>query len=88
MSVEATDRPRGSRWARLRALLPEVWALVRPRRRLLLAGAALMALNRVSRLVLPASTKVLLDDVVGQRRLDLLAPAPRLARSRRLGEGT
>jgi ABC-type multidrug transport system fused ATPase/permease subunit len=59
---------------RLRALLPHVWALVRPRRRLLLASLLLMAVNRVAGLVLPASTKFLIDDVVGKRRTDLLVP--------------
>ena len=49
--------PKASRGERLRALLPELWALVRPRRRLLAVGFVLMAINRVSGLVLPASTK-------------------------------
>jgi subfamily B ATP-binding cassette protein MsbA len=58
----------------VRELLPEVWALMRPRRGVLLAGLALMAVNRASGLVLPASTKFLLDDVIGHRRVDLLMP--------------
>ncbi|MCH8269275.1 MAG: ABC transporter ATP-binding protein, partial [Acidobacteria bacterium] len=41
------------------AALPEIWELLRPRRRLLTAGFVLMAVNRVSGLVLPASTKFL-----------------------------
>jgi subfamily B ATP-binding cassette protein MsbA len=47
---------------------------VRPRKGLLALGLALMALNRVAGLVLPASTKFLVDDVVGQARRDLLPP--------------
>jgi ABC-type multidrug transport system fused ATPase/permease subunit len=43
--------------------LPAVWALVKPRRGLLGVGLVLMAINRVSGLVLPASTKYLLDNV-------------------------
>ncbi|HWP85578.1 MAG TPA: ABC transporter ATP-binding protein [Terriglobia bacterium] len=54
--------------------MPEIWALLRPRRGLLGLGLALVAVNRVSGLVLPASTKYLIDDVIGQRRTDLLAP--------------
>jgi ABC-type multidrug transport system fused ATPase/permease subunit len=54
--------------------LPEIWTLVRPRRRLLVLGLLLMALNRVSGLVLPASTKFLVDDVIGKRHLALLYP--------------
>jgi ABC-type multidrug transport system fused ATPase/permease subunit len=48
--------------------------LVRPRRRLLAIGFGLMAINRISGLVLPASTKFLVDDVIGKRQLSLLYP--------------
>lgn len=64
----------GTRPERLRALLPEAWALMKPRRGLLLLGLLLMAVNRASGLVLPASTKFLIDDVIGARRVELLAP--------------
>jgi ABC-type multidrug transport system fused ATPase/permease subunit len=60
--------------ARLKTLLPEVWALMSPRKGILIAGFFLMVINRVSGLVLPASTKYLVDDVVGQKRVDLLIP--------------
>jgi subfamily B ATP-binding cassette protein MsbA len=59
---------------RLRALWPLIAELVRPRRRLLLAGCALIMVNRVAGLVLPASTKFLVDDVIGRQRHDLLGP--------------
>jgi subfamily B ATP-binding cassette protein MsbA len=54
--------------------LPEVWALMRPRRRLLALGFVLMVINRVTSLVLPASTKFLVDDVIGKGRANLLLP--------------
>ena len=54
--------------------LPEVWALLRPRRVLLAVGLLLMAINRVSGLALPASTKFLIDDVIGKRQTKLLLP--------------
>jgi ABC-type bacteriocin/lantibiotic exporter with double-glycine peptidase domain len=54
--------------------LPEVWALIHPRRGLLILGFALMAINRVSGLVLPASTKYLIDDVIGKKEMRLLLP--------------
>jgi ABC-type multidrug transport system fused ATPase/permease subunit len=54
--------------------LPDVWALVRPRRGLLALGFALMAINRVAGLVLPASTKYLVDNVIGKRQINLLTP--------------
>ena len=52
--------------------LPEVWALLNPRKRVLLAGLGLMAINRVSGLVLPASTKFLVDNVIGKRQTQFL----------------
>src|SRR5713101_1473121 len=54
--------------------LPDVWALIKPRRGLLALGFVLMAVNRVSGLVLPASTKYLVDNVIGKRQLQLLTP--------------
>lgn len=54
--------------------LPEIWALIHPRRGLLLLGFVLMAINRVSGLILPGSTKYLVDDVIGKRHVQLLVP--------------
>jgi subfamily B ATP-binding cassette protein MsbA len=59
---------------RLRALLPDIMELVRPRRGMLAIGMVLMAINRVSGLVLPASTKYLVDDIIGKRHYYLLRP--------------
>jgi ABC-type multidrug transport system fused ATPase/permease subunit len=52
-------------WADAREL---VWA----HRRRLLLGAVLMIVNQAMGLVLPASTKYLIDEVIGQGRTDLL----------------
>ena len=57
--------------------LPEIWQLIRPRRALLALGLGLMVINRVSGLVLPASTKYLVDDVIGKRHFKLLYPLGR-----------
>src|SRR6202795_4229992 len=54
--------------------LPDVWALIRPRRGLLAVGFVLMAVNRVCGLVLPASTKYFIDNVIGKRQTQLLTP--------------
>jgi subfamily B ATP-binding cassette protein MsbA len=54
--------------------LPDVWALIRPRRGLLAAGFVLMAVNRICGLVLPASTKYFIDNVIGKRQTQLLTP--------------
>src|ERR1700684_1325167 len=53
-------------------LLPDVLALIKPRRWVLAAGFGLMVINRVSGLVLPASTKYFLDDVILKRQARLL----------------
>src|SRR5262249_53986921 len=57
-----------------RPVWPMVWELVRPRQGMLLLGLALMGINRVSGLVLPWSTKSLIDDVIGKRQEQLLLP--------------
>ena len=48
--------------------------MILPRRKLLLVGMLLMAINRLSGLVLPYSTKYLIDDIIGKHRTDLLTP--------------
>jgi len=54
--------------------LPEIWALIQPRRGILALGFLLMAVNRICGLVLPASTKFLVDDVITHRQRQLLLP--------------
>jgi ABC-type multidrug transport system fused ATPase/permease subunit len=54
--------------------LPDVIALIKPRRGLLALGFVLMAINRVAGLVLPASTKYLIDNVIGKHQIQLLTP--------------
>jgi len=74
MSGAEESKAKPPKSERLRALLPDLLALVKPRRRMLAAGFVLMAIGRAAGLVLPASTKVLIDDVVGKSRTELLAP--------------
>jgi subfamily B ATP-binding cassette protein MsbA len=57
----------------LKKLWPEIWALVAPRKSLILVGFCLMAINRVAGLVLPFISKPLLDKV-----LTPLRPHPEL----------
>jgi len=59
---------------RLRALLPEVWALMRPRRRVMALAFVLMTVSRVAGLFLPVSTRFFIDDVIGRGRTDWLLP--------------
>jgi ABC-type multidrug transport system fused ATPase/permease subunit len=58
----------------LRAVLPIVWELIKPRRGLLALGFLLMAINRVSGLVLPYSTRFLIDSVIIKHHVALLKP--------------
>ena len=53
-------------------MLPEVWELMRPRRALLVAGFLLMLVNRVCGLVLPYSTKFLVDNVISKHHIEQL----------------
>jgi subfamily B ATP-binding cassette protein MsbA len=57
---------------RLKAVWPEVWKLMRPRRALLALGFVLMVINKVAGFVLPYSTKPLIDEVVAKHRVALL----------------
>jgi subfamily B ATP-binding cassette protein MsbA len=56
----------------LKKVMPEVMKLVRPRLPLLLGSLLILVLNRACGLVLPASTKYLIDDVMRQHDLGKL----------------
>jgi ABC-type multidrug transport system fused ATPase/permease subunit len=58
----------------LRSVLPLVSELVRPRKGLLALGFLLMAVNRIAALVLPYSTRFLIDNVVMKRHVEVLKP--------------
>src|ERR1700734_885293 len=53
-------------------LLPDVLALIKPRRWVLAAGFGRMVIKRVSGLVLPSSTKYFLDVVILKRQARML----------------
>ena len=54
--------------------LPEAWALLKPRRRILALGFVLMVINRLAGFVLPASPKYFFDDVIAKHQTHLLKP--------------
>ena len=58
----------------LKKVLPEVWKLVHPRRWLLLFGLLLVSIKSAASLVLPYTTKYLLDNVFHQHHTGLLLP--------------
>ena len=74
-SAEPRRYPGTSKESRsLKAVWPEVRALIASRKRLLALGFALIAINRAAGLVLPTSTKYLIDDIIGADQFDLLGP--------------
>ncbi len=58
----------------LRSSWPLVVELVRPRRALFALGLVLILINSVCAMVLPASTKFLIDNVIKQHQTNLLKP--------------
>jgi len=66
------DKP--SQPERLKTFLPEIWALMKPHRWLLLGSGALIVVNRVCALALPLSSKFLIDNVMRHGQMHLLMP--------------
>src|SRR5438874_10354071 len=73
-AAKEVAKKKGLSSEKLKALWPDIWAMVRPRRWLLLAGLVLMGINRVAGLVLPWSTKSLIDDVITKHQQEKLLP--------------
>jgi len=59
---------------RLRELWPDIREMMRPRRRVLAVGFLLMFINKVCSLVLPGSTKFLIDNVINKHQTQWLLP--------------
>lgn len=64
--------PDQRRIERFKALVPDLRAVVAPRAGTLALGLVLVGVSRVAGLAAPAAMKVLIDDVLGKRRVDLL----------------
>ena len=61
------EKSRAGAWTLVRELM-------RPRRRLLALGVVLMVVNRVAGLALPSSAKVLVDNIINKKQVELLVP--------------
>jgi ABC-type multidrug transport system fused ATPase/permease subunit len=72
--VKEVDAKKKSAAEQLKSAWPMIAELVRPRRRLLGFSFALLLTGRLCGLVLPASPKFLIDNVIGKHRSDLLLP--------------
>ena len=86
--VAAVEDAKGKK----RPPLPVVWReareLIWARRGRLALGMGLMTLSRLAGLVLPASSKILIDEVVGKSRADLLWPLAAAAGAATLVQAT
>jgi ABC-type multidrug transport system fused ATPase/permease subunit len=74
LSSSGKKTPKPAKIERLKAVLPEVWKLMRPRRGLLAIGFVLMVINKVAGFVLPYSSKFLIDNVVSKNQVWMLRP--------------
>ena len=71
---EANKKPKAPASERFRELWPDLREMIRPRRKIFAIGFVLMVINKVCALVLPMSTKYLIDNVIGKRQIHLLVP--------------
>ncbi len=74
LSTAAKETAKPPKIQRLKAILPEVWKLMRPRRAMLALGFVLMVINKLAGFVLPYSMKFLIDDVMDRRHIEHLMP--------------
>jgi ABC-type multidrug transport system fused ATPase/permease subunit len=73
VTAAPSGKPKKSAAETWRAL-PEILALLKPRKGLLLLGLGLMAINRVAGLALPFSPKYFFDDVIAKHQTQMLLP--------------
>ncbi|MBV8842148.1 MAG: ABC transporter ATP-binding protein [Bryobacterales bacterium] len=71
---DTSKAPKRPSSERLRELWPDLREMVLPRRKIFALGFVLMVINRVCGLVLPTSTKYLIDNVIGKHQAQLLMP--------------
>src|ERR1700721_1018466 len=74
LSSPVNEAAKTPKMQRLKAVWPEVWKLMRPRRGLLALGFLLMIINKLAGFVLPYSSKFLIDNVVSKGQTGLLRP--------------
>ena len=70
----APSKPKKKTSEQFRSVLPLIQDLVRPRRKLLALGLLLTIIKSGAGLVLPSSTKILVDNIIGKHQVNLLTP--------------
>jgi len=78
LAVTESKEPEKSQIQKLKAVWPEIWSLVRPRRSLMLLSFFILMINRVTGLALPYSSRFLLDGVIPRRPIQQWALPPAL----------
>jgi ABC-type multidrug transport system fused ATPase/permease subunit len=71
---EGTKTEKKSQSERIRELWPDLREMIMPRRGILALGFVLMVFNRLCGLVLPYSTKFLIDNIIGKHQTQFLVP--------------
>jgi ABC-type multidrug transport system fused ATPase/permease subunit len=66
--------PKKTSSERFRELWPDIREMAKPRYKILAVGFGLMIISRICGLVLPTSSKYLIDNVIGKHQLSLLMP--------------
>jgi subfamily B ATP-binding cassette protein MsbA len=72
--MPAAAKPKVSQSARLKELWPDIREMILPRRKIFALGFVLMVINRLCALILPGSTKFLIDNIIGKHQVQWLAP--------------
>ena len=67
-------KPTKNTTTQIKNVWPELREMILPRRKILAVGFLLMVVNRLSGLVLPLSSKYLIDDILGKGQRELLTP--------------
>jgi len=74
LTSPAKEAVKPAKIQRLKAVWPEVWKLMRPRRAVLSLGFLLMVINKFAGFVLPYCSKFLIDNVVVKNQTGILRP--------------
>src|SRR5580698_7562900 len=70
----SSKKPKLGGSERLRELWPDIREMILPRRKIFALGFLLMVINRLCALVLPGSTKFLIDNIIGKKQSQWLGP--------------
>src|SRR5579884_1380321 len=72
--MDLSSTPSKSTSQRFRDVWPDIKEMIQPRRGILAAGFVLMIINRLCGLVLPGSSKYLVDNIIGKHQYNRLLP--------------